>query len=278
MYVERSQLINYGPIEHRGHRQVPFDGRPNPCVHHWGFRFGKSVRWSHIANGLILAHELHFLSTPDLEPGQVFKLRSWLYNRLVQRLLFWEVDGVRRRHFVGEMRIRSEQGEPPSHIHEACCAGRLAGCPSEQRLPIGPVKDLQQTNSRSECRSDSMCALLSSKSASKNLPWLNEPKICPPRPQTWIKHTSGHTSRRVLTYSPECAISKWLFEVVYDRVSSCKQRERTFRSSKDPTELRCRFPILGLPRTVNGTYQLSLELYDALSDPGNVRFGIRTTA
>ena len=279
MYVERIQLINYGPIEHVD-IVFPFDnGRPKPIVLVGDSGSGKSVLLSHIANGLILAHDVAFPESPEMEPGKVFKLRSNSYITAPHSFYFGKVDYVGDIS-VGEMRTNSakQQGETtPPTIHEVVARDAWQRMPvGDNDYQFGPVKVAADKN-RVANAVRTQCALYFPPNRFEEPAWLNEDNLNAKASYMDLKHTSGHTSRRVLNYSPMRDIQRWLFEVVYDRVAFELQTTRAnipVQQGSDRTSVPLSL-FLGYRGQSTDTYQLSLDIVRrVVRSPGNVRFGI----
>ena len=80
MYVRRIQIHNYGPID-RIDISLPFEEEvPKPVVLVGENGSGKSILLSHIVNGLLVAQQIAYPESPEVDTGKVYKLRSSTYE------------------------------------------------------------------------------------------------------------------------------------------------------------------------------------------------------
>ena len=92
MYTLKARIENYGPIGHLG-IDFPFDGPdPKPAILVGRNGSGKSILLSHIVNGLVMAKDVVFPETPEIDPHKVFKFRDPLYIRTGAQWSFARID------------------------------------------------------------------------------------------------------------------------------------------------------------------------------------------
>ena len=100
MYIKRIQLTNYGPIA-RLDIVCPFDSdKPKPLVLVGENGSGKSVLLSHIVNGMLVAQNVIYPETPEVEVGKVYKLRSPSYIRSGCEFSFTRVEFEESMYFA----------------------------------------------------------------------------------------------------------------------------------------------------------------------------------
>lgn len=218
MYVERIQLINYGPIG-KLDLSIPFTGRsPKPIIIVGENGSGKSVLLSHIVNGLLVAQSAVFPHTPEVDTGKVYKLRSSSYIRRGEEFYFARVDFEDDLH-IGELRTRSEK-----QMYQECPKG-LLGTNAESLWDEmnsdgnDNFTTCLNTSHKAEIESvySKRCVLYFPPNRFEEPAWLNEENLLARAQFVDSKRMSGHSTRKVVNYSPLRDVQDWLFSVAYDR-------------------------------------------------------------
>ena len=277
MYTTRIQVINYGPIDELD-IDCPFDGdRPKPLVLVGENGSGKSLVLSHVVNGLLLAQQLAYPESPEVEAGKVYKLRSPFYIRSGCNYYFARVE------FENNVHISELQLERPRRTYDAVPPGMKGPAahalwnqmnlddnslflPSfnEQRL-----RELLQQN----------CALYLPPNRFEDPAWLNEDNLTAKARHMGLRHRKGHTERTVTNYSPLRDNENWLFDIVYD-FSVFERQTHNLQlpvQSRDKSTVTVPLPIFGgFSGRAKTIYDIALRVVQTIIKGENVRFGIGT--
>ena len=218
MYTKRVQIINYGPIAELD-IELPFvDETPNPVVLVGENGSGKSIFLSHIANGLLVAKDHAFSETPEIEAGKVFKIRSNSYIKSGTECYFARAD-FEDGFFFAEMRSRHLKREyevtPPALPEgDAKAAWDKMAAEMDEYMDSNILTD--NSNTIRELSSKN-CALYFPSNRFEEPAWLNQENLVSQAEYMDLTTLRGHTSRKVINYSPLHDNRNWLFNVVYDR-------------------------------------------------------------
>lgn len=276
MYVQRTRLINYGPIDHLD-ITFPFeDGKPKPVLLVGTNGSGKSIVLSHVVNGLIAAKGIVYPSTPEVETGKVFKVRSPLYIRTGSEVSFARVD-YEDDLFIEELtsvRQKESDSEIPGGLEEQ--DARAAW----QRMPRGQYSALNGTfradnREKVEGIFAKNCVLYFPSNRFEEPAWLNEENLNTKAEYMDLKHIQGHTHRKIISHSPLRDNQTWLFEVVYDS-SVFERRIETHRAVLENTTQATPLPVyLGSHGSATDIYQIALHIVQSVMDRSrDLRFGI----
>ncbi|MDE2949910.1 MAG: AAA family ATPase [Chloroflexota bacterium] len=275
MYTKRIQLVNYGPLENLD-IELPFEGEtPKPVILVGENGSGKSILLSHIVNGLIAAKGVAFPKSPEVEPGQVYKLRSSSYIKPGGEYFFARVD-YDSSFYTSEIRTwRSKQEYPevPTGISgtAAQTLWEKIGSDDNDHYDSNLVKD-RNTTKRVEEIFAKNCVLYFPFNRFEEPAWLNEKNLRAQAQYMDASHIAGHTSRKVIASSPLHQNQNWLFEVVYDRAALELQIQNFPVNSGNNTILLPLFS--GYSGDAARTYEAALQIVRILLRRHDVRFGI----
>ena len=273
MYVKRTQIINYGPID-RLDITFPFEGdTPKPIILVGENGSGKSILLSHIVNGLISAKDLIYPDTPEVEKGKVYKIRSGFYIKSKKEFYFARVD-FQDSLFIEEIRsehLKETYPNPPAELtgQEAQAAwGKMEPKKGDYLDPNiyskeAEVRDIFSRN----------CVLYFPPNRFEEPAWLNEENLIAKAEYMDLRHRVGHTDRKIINYSPLHDNQNWLFEVIYDRAAfeAAAQVRNPVKDSKVPLVL----PFLHYSGQATSIYRIALQIVRSIIKEGqNIRFGI----
>ena len=274
MYIKRTQIINYGPID-RLDITFPFEGdTPKPVVLVGENGSGKSILLSHIVNGLISAKDLIYPDTPEVEKDKVYKIRSGFYIKSKKEFYFARVD-FQDGLFIEE--IRSEHPKetyqnPPAELtgQEAQAAwGKMEQKDHDYLDPNIYSKETQIRDIFSR-----NCVLYFPPNRFEEPAWLNEENLMAKAEYIDLRHMVGHTDRKIINYSPLHDNQNWLFEVIYDRAAfeaAARGYNVPVKDSKVPLFL----PFLYYSGQATSIYEIALQIVRSIIKEGpNIRFGI----
>ena len=217
MYTKSIQVTNYGPISHID-IDFPFNGdTPKPVVLVGENGSGKSIVLSHIVNGLAAAKARAYPQTPEIETGQVFKLRSSSYIRPGAEWCYAKVE-YEHDLFMGELtarrRKRDYEDTPPEFPTEQT-KNAWDQLPTETNSHL--LTNIHPSKGN-EIRDifDKRCVLYFPHNRFEEPAWLNENNLEARAEYMDIKHIQHYTNRRLFNYSSLRDNQNWLFEVVYD--------------------------------------------------------------
>ena len=276
MYTKRLQIINYGPISQLD-IELPFEGDvPKPVVLVGKNGSGKSILLSHIVNGLITAKDHAYPNTPEVETGKVFKLRSGSYIRVGSDSSFGRVD-CEDGLFISEIvlsRRKREYGAIPTELSSPDAAATWNEMESDRTSHIH--SNMYNTNQiKLQDLFSRNCVLYFPPNRFDEPAWLNEESLNARAEYMGLKHLVGHTSRRVINYSPLHDNQNWLFELVYDRNVFETQTVRIPMPAQDSHQS---FPLpvqIGPSGTATNAYETALRVIRGImGEERNVRFGI----
>ena len=269
MHVERVHIVDYGPIEKLDIR-LPVKGEfPKPVVLVGENGSGKSIVLSHIVNGLVLAKGIAYPGTPEVEAGHVYKFRSNTYIRNDSAFSYSNI-GFENGFFVKEMRLAQPKQEDMSES--------LQASPSEiqemwQRIQAKDF-DLLTSNfarHKNDIRDifDRSCVLYFPHNRFEEPAWLNENNLSNRANYMELSHLSGHTTRRIINYSPMRDNQNWLFDVIYDS-RAFEMQTRTFLHDQDgPLRI-----FAGYQGSASQFHQFALTLVQLITGSRANRFGI----
>ncbi len=217
MYTKRIQLVNYGPIE-KLDIDLPFQGDvPKPLVFVGENGSGKSILLSHIMNGLITAKGIAFATTPEIESGKAYKLRSASYIGSGKQYYFGRVD-FEDTFFVSELRSMQNKeaypnppagvvGTPAEVLWQKMAQGKSDQYDSNLSSPNPAIKDkIDEVFAKN-------CVLYFPFNRSEEPAWLNERNLKAQAQYMDLRHIAGDTSRRIIASSPLHENQDWLFDV-----------------------------------------------------------------
>ena len=277
MYARRLQLINYGPID-RLDIVCPFDDdRPKPILLVGENGSGKSILLSHIVNGLLLAQQVAYPATPEVESGKVYKLRSPSYITSGRDFYFAQVDFEEDVH-VSELQLtkrRRDYGDVPSGILDTGAhdlwngMSPVANSALSLRFDDGRVQALFERN----------CILYLPPNRFEDPAWLNEDNLKAKARHMDLKHLQGHTERTIINYSPLRNNENWLFDVVYDFNVFELQTHHIAVPVEGPGKSKLTIPLpvfAGFSGRAKAVYDIALRVVQAIIPGSNIRFGIGT--
>jgi len=275
MYVKRTQIINYGPID-RLDISFPFEGNtPKPALLVGENGSGKSILLSHIVNGLISAKDLIYPDTPEVEKGKVYKIRSGSYIKSKKEFYFARVD-FQDGLFIEEIRSEHQKEtyqNPPAELtgQEAQAAwGKMESKKGDYLDPNiyrkeAEVRDVFSRN----------CVLYFPPNRFEEPAWLNEENLIAKAEYLDLNHTEGYTSRKIINYSPLRDNQNWLFEVIYDRVAFEIQIPRLNLPMGNPQGTVPINLFGGYSGQATHIYGIALQIVSNIIKEGqNIRFGI----
>ena len=219
MYTKQIQIINYGPISHLD-IELPFEGDiPKPVVLVGANGSGKSILLSHIVNGLLIAKDSAYPQAPEVEREQAFKIRHDSYIRGRSEFFFSRVD-YEDGFFISELRLRRPRqenstmptglsGENAQQVWTRIEAASNDGFHSN--IPLQDSIKVREIFSKN-------CVLYFPFNRFEEPAWLNEENLRAQADYTGLRHFVGHTSRRLINYTPLRDNQNWLFDVMYDRM------------------------------------------------------------
>ena len=179
MYVERVQILNYGPIDNLD-INLPFnyEERPKPVLLIGENGSGKSIVLSHIVNGLISAKDVVYPYSPEIAENRVYKLSSSSYIKVGREFYFARVD-FEDSLFIGELRTRenkTESNEPPEEICEHLLVEEWKGIATGSNdNPISNLRASNPANLRELFAKN--CALYFPPNRFEDPAWLNEDSL-----------------------------------------------------------------------------------------------------
>ena len=275
MYVKRTQIINYGPID-RLDITFPFEGdTPKPIILVGENGSGKSILLSHIVNGLISAKDLIYPDTPEVEKGKVYKIRSGFYIKSKKEFYFARVD-FQDSLFIEEIRsehLKETYPNPPAELtgQEAQAAwGKMEPKKGDYLDPNiyskeAEVRDIFSRN----------CVLYFPPNRFEEPAWLNEENLIAKAEYIDLRHMVGHTDRKIINYSPLHDNQNWLFEVIYDR-AAFEINTRNYNVPVKDSEMPVSLPLfLGYSGQATSIHEVALQIVRSIIRKGpNIRFGI----
>ena len=275
MYVKRTQLVNYGPIEHLD-ITFPFDGdtpKPILLVGENGTR--KSILLSHIVNGLVSAKGIAFPETPEVEVGKVYKLRSNSYVKSRSEYYFGRVD-FEDSLFLTEIRSHNQRREydilpaglSEPDVHDAW--NKIRPEENDHFEPNFSRNDKEKVERIFVQR----CVLYFPPNRFEEPAWLNEENLKAHAQYMNLKHMQGHTERKVINYSPLRDNQNWLFDLIYDRAAFELQTHQVNLPVNDGSVT---FPLpvfSGYSGHATRTYETALQIARAVTRRVDVRFGV----
>ena len=254
----------------------PFeDDSPKPVLLVGENGSGKSILLSHIVNGLVSAKGVAYPETPEVEIGRVYKLRGSSYIKSGSEYYFGKVefeDGL----FVAELRSQRQKRDyevlPSSGLSE----------PDIQDIwdKIGSNEnDYFDSNfSDNERRIEEIfaknCVLYFPHNRFEEPAWLNEENLKAQAQHMDIKRIQGHTSRKLIEYSPLHDNQNWLFGVIYDRAAFEIQTQQLNLPINDGNATIPLPLFSGYSGDAASTYDTALRIVRVIARRPDVRFGV----
>ena len=274
MYVKRTQIINYGPID-RLDISFPFEGNaPKPVLLVGENGSGKSILLSHIVNGLISAKDQIYQDTPEVEKDKVYKIRSGFYIKSKKEFYFARVD-FQDSLFIEEIysgHPKETYPNPPAEL-----TGQEAQAAWGKMEPKkGDHFDSNIYSKEAEVRDvfSQNCVLYFPPNRFEEPAWLNKENLIARAEYLDLGHIEGYTDRKIINYSPLHDNQNWLFEVIYDRAAfeaEALGRSVPVRDSNIPHFL----PFLHYSGQATSIYRVALQIVRSIIRKGsNIRFGI----
>lgn len=285
MYARRIQITNYGPIEQLD-IEFPFDeqDRPKPVVLVGENGSGKSILLSHIVNGLVDAKGFAYDESPEIESGQVYKVRSPRYIKIGCDYYFARFD-FGSELFTSELRLRKSKDEnnpaPPG----------IAGTDAQVLWDNMPPGTYDQYDSAFPRMSPAVplelvlpvrnvinenCVLYFPSDRFDEPAWLNSRN---PGARATLRDPTntveGETPRRMIASAPLHAIRDWLFDVAFDsRAFDAKALIRR-PNSESGDQVATDPPIaVGYRGPTTTIYTMALDLARRILGVENAEFGI----
>ena len=275
MYIKRIQIINYGPIN-RLDITFPFEGdTPKPVILVGENGSGKSILLSHIVNGLVSAKDIVYPETPEVDVNKVYKLRSSSYIKSGSEFYFARVD-FENDLFMGEIRsklAKERDSNPPVG---------LSGKNVQDAWREMQLKTQDHLTSNISLESETKIKEIFSKNCILYFPpnrfeepaWLNEENLRARAEYMDLKHRTGYTNRRIISYSPLHDNQHWLFEVIYDRAAfeaTAQVHNIPAKDSKVPLVL----PFLYYSGQATSISEIALQIVRSIiKEDQNIRLGI----
>ena len=226
MYARRIQLTSYGPIDHVDiHFPFRDDGMPKPVVLVGENGSGKSILLSHIVDGLVMAKGVTYPKNPEVETGQVYKIRSNAYIKAGHEYCFARVDFADGL-FMAELQAHRTKGSYGVTLHG------ITGTDAEQswdnmkineRIVLnssfdpGPLGSQPIAKQQIDANIAKRCVLYFPANRFEEPAWLNAANLTAlaqhernPRP------VFGETHRRIIADSALRENQNWLFGLAYD--------------------------------------------------------------
>ena len=277
MYTKRIQIINYGPIDHLD-ITFPFNGenlKPILLVGENGS--GKSVLLSYIISGLMGAQRLIYPENPEVEKGNVYKIRSPFYIKTGAEYYFGRVD-FEKNLYHQELQLNCLKKEFPAELLSNEAGKLLQKIPNnESSILDSNFSALGSKNSLEDVFNQS-CVLYFPPNRFEEPAWLNEENLRAKAEYMTLKHISGYTDRNIINYSPLHDNQNWLFEVLYDRCAFEIRVPQVPPFSKDKNEKlqSITHPVsTGYHGTATTIYESALSIVRSVfRGEGNLRFGI----
>ena len=285
MYTKRIQIDNYGPIDHLD-ITFPFEGNvPKPIVLVGENGSGKSILLSHIVNGLVSAQSHIYPDTPEVEAGKVYKLRSNSYIKSGREFYFSRVE-FEDNLFIEEIRSlrlkREDSGAPlgltrtdAKKAWEKIMSGRKDHIDSNFFVDSPFFNDQEE---KIKGIFSQNCILYFPSNRFEDPAWLNEENLNAKANYMDLRHLEGHTSRKVINYSPLRDNQNWLFEVLFDR---CVFEVQTSQfplniTDKNQKPRSINVPLFtGYRGKATAIYESALRVVRSVFRAGgNLRFGI----
>ena len=275
MYTKRVQITNYGPIDQLD-IDFPFDGDvPKPVLLVGENGSGKSILLSHIVNGLVSAKDAIYPDTPEVETNKVYKIRSGSYVKSGREFYFAKVD-FEDELFIEEMRLvlpKQNGSSTPDGLAEGDAKDAW------EKIKIGKFEHYNpsffQNKDKFETIFSRNCILYFPPNRFEEPAWLNEENLKATANYMGLKNLAGHTSRKVINYSPLHENQNWLFDVIYDRAAFELQTHNLPLSINEKNQL-IRFPVFGgYSGKATSVYEIALQIVRSIiKDNVNIRFGI----
>ena len=276
MYVRRVQIINYGPID-RLDINFPFEGDvPIPIVLVGENGSGKSLLLSHIVNGLIEAKNITYPDASEVDVGKVYKIRSDSYIKSGRSCYFARVD-FENALFIEEIRSVQEK-EATSSIPK-----ELSGIAAQEAWRRMAAKERDHFHSNFSVTNEDKvkgaisenCVLYFPPNRFEDPAWLNEMNLRSKAQYMGLKHIKGHTSRKMINYSPLHDNQNWLFEAVYDSAVFERQTVNIpvpLPKANQPISLPV---LLGASGNATRIYNIALQVVRGVMKRSQaIRFGI----
>ena len=277
MYTKRIQLINYRPIEQLD-IVFPFDGdKPKPVILVGENGSGKSILLFHIVNGLLLAQQMAYPQSPEVETGKVYKLRSPFYIRSgcqfsAARVTFEHDTRVDELHLA---RHRQDYDSIPSGISETDAQDLWGRMNPTDTNGFWPHFDRQRIEELFEHN----CILYLPPDRFEDPAWLNEQSLGAKARHMNLRHMKGSSDRTVVCCSPLHDNENWLFDVVYDFSVFELQTHHINLPLKGPAEAGVTVPLpifAGFSGRAKALYDIALRVVQTIIRGSNIRFGIGT--
>ena len=279
MYAKGIQIYNYGPID-RLNLNFPFEEyKPKPVVFVGENGSGKSIVLSHIVNGLLLAQQVVYPSSPEAESGRVYKLRSNAYIKEKNDFSFARVDFEQGLH-VAELQLSRKKKEYPKCPVEAEnseCKTMWNNLNPELNSAFDSSIGANHKSSIEDLLSTS-CLLYFPPNRFEDPAWLNEENLKYKASYMDLTHIEGYTSRKIVDYSPLRKNEEWLFDVVYDFSVFERQTHNINFPIEQPDKSKVAVPIPvfgGFSGPAKAIYDAVLEIVrTVLASDSSIRLGI----
>ena len=214
MYVKKVQIINYGPIEALD-IVFPFDGdNPKPVVFVGANGSGKSIFLSHIVNAFLNAQGQAYPSSPEVEAGKVYKLRSSGYVRSGTEFSFTRVDFVDAPPAQELVLLKKKQDY--QEVPEGISGTEAQESYNKLRSPDSSIFHHVLDERAAMDLFEQNCVLYFPPNRFEDPAWLNEDNLTSKVQYMDLRHMKGYSNRPVVNYSPLRRNRDWLFDVVYD--------------------------------------------------------------
>ena len=219
VYAERIQIINYGPIE-KVDIKFPFDeaGNPKPVLLVGENGSGKTILLSHIVNGLIYFKNAAYPETREVDTGKIYKIRSGAYIKQGKEFYFSRVDFDHDLH-IEEIRLRHPKQKyktSPVETFNKDVKNAWNKMISEENDYLWVSDDFDQ---KFKDVFSKICVQYFPFNRFEEPAWLNERNLSNRAKLTNLERTEGHTSRKIIDYSPLRDNQNWLFDIVYDKAA-----------------------------------------------------------
>ena len=275
MYTTRIRVSNYGPIDQLDINFPYSDDTPKPVVLVGQNGSGKSILLSHIVNGLLIAKDITYPETTEVETGKVYKYRSGTYIKSGSEFYFARVD-FEKDLFTEEMRLqrpRQEYSSIPNGLHKGDAIDAWNNIrPQETDYFTSFFSSGHDETIRSTIKGivSSNCLLYFPPNRFEEPAWLNRENLRSKAQYMDLKHLTGHTNRRLINYSPLQDNRDWLFDLIYDR-SAFELQTRIIAFNKSVS-----LPVfVGHSGNATNIYDIALRIVrKVVNRSQGVRFGV----
>lgn len=217
MYIEHIELIDYGPISHLAFA-FPFDEqRPKPVVLVGRNGSGKTILLSHIVNALLMAQQIAFPRSPEVEINRVMKGRSASYVRHGGECSYSRVN-FQDSFYIEELYARKAKGQYTNRPHFLEHGGLNRVWETMKAHQSETIDSNIRQNAEAKINRifSENCVLYFPSSRFDDPAWLTKTDVQSNATLQLEPQVVGETSRRVVRDSVLRDIQDWIYEVIFD--------------------------------------------------------------